>query len=191
MQATRDLVFLGVSGSLRAGSYNSAALCAATTLVPRGVILEVAGIADIPLYNDDVKVARIPDAVEELRARIERADGLLIVTPEYNYSIPGVLKNTIDWLSRTAKQPFNRKPTAIMGASPGMLGTARCQYHLRQVLTALNALVLNKPEVMIASAATKFDEQGHLTDDATREHIGKLLQALAEWTRLLKSGSAS
>ena len=190
MQANRDLNFIGISGSLRAGSYNSAALRTAVQLVPAGVTLEIADISTIPLYNDDVKVAGIPDVVEKLRGRIERADALLIVTPEYNYSIPGVLKNTIDWLSRTPKQPFNRKPTAVMGASQGLFGTARCQYHLRQVFTALNALMLNRPEVMIASAQTKFDADGQLTDQATREHIAKLLQALADWTRLLSAGSA-
>lgn len=190
MAATRDLVFLGISGSLRAGSYNSAALRAAVGLVPEGVRLETADISGVPLYNEDVKVVRIPDAIEDLRSRIERADALLIVTPEYNYSIPGVLKNTIDWLSRTSRQPFNRKPAAIMGASPGLLGTARCQYHLRQVLGALNALLLNKPEVMIASAEGKFDGEGNLTDAATRSHVAKLLQALADWTRLLQAGGA-
>ena len=187
MQANADLTFIGISGSLRRGSYNSGALRAATELVPAGVTLDIADISAIPLYNDDVKAAGMPDVVEDLRARIERADALLIVTPEYNYSVPGVLKNTIDWLSRTPKQPFNRKPTAIMGASQGLLGTARSQYHLRQVLTALNALVLNRPEVMIASAASKFDGAGNLTDTPTREHIGKLLQALADWTRLLNA----
>lgn len=102
-----------------------------------------------------------------------------------------MLKNTIDWLSRTPGQPFNRKPTAIMGASPGLFGTTRSQYHLRQVLTALNALVLNRPEVMIASAQGRFDAEGRLTDQPTREHIGRLLQALADWTRLLNAGGTS
>jgi chromate reductase len=190
MSASRDLVFLGISGSLRSGSYNSAALRAAAGLVPDGVTLETADISAIPLYNDDVKVARIPDAVEDLRGRVERADALLIVSPEYNFSVPGVLKNAIDWLSRTPKVPFVRKPTAIMGASQGVLGTARCQYHLRQVLTAVNAYVVNKPEVMIASAAGKFDAAGNLTDQPTREHVAKLLQALADWTRLLQQGGA-
>ncbi len=190
MSAPRDLVFLGISGSLRSGSYNSAALRAAVSLVPQGVTLETADISAIPLYNDDVKVARIPDAVEDLRRRIERADALLIVSPEYNFSVPGVLKNAIDWLSRTPSVPFVRKPTALMGASQGVLGTARCQYHLRQVLTAVNAYVLNKPEVMIASAAGKFDAAGNLTDPATREHIARLLQALADWTHLLQQGGA-
>ena len=190
MQATRDLTFLGISGSLRAGSYNSAALRAAGGLLPERVTLEIADIAAMPLYDDDVKVAGIPQVVEALRARVARADALLIVTPEYNFSVPGVLKNTIDWLSRTPSQPFARKPTAIMGASQGVLGTARCQYHLRQVLTALNALTLNKPEVMIASAAGKFDASGNLTDAPTREHIARLLQTLADWTRLLQAGAA-
>lgn len=190
MTDTRELAFIGISGSLRAGSYNSAALRAAIELAPPGVRLEPADISTIALYNEDVKVRRIPDDVAALRDRIEAADALLIVTPEYNFSIPGVLKNAIDWLSRTQRQPFVRKPVAIMGASQGVLGTARCQYHLRQVLTGLNAYVLPRPEVMIASAQNKFDAEGRLTDESTREHIAKLMQALADWTRLLQRGAA-
>jgi len=181
----RELTVLGLSGSLRQGSYNTAALNAAVQLAPEGMRLVTASIREVPLYDEDVKAAGIPVAVERLRAAVAAADAVLIVSPEYNYSVPGVLKNALDWLSRTSPMPFARKPVAILGASPGLLGTARAQYHLRQVLQALNAHVLKRPEVMIANAAAKFDAAGALVDVVTREHVGKLLVALGEWTRTL------
>ncbi len=177
---------LGISGSLRTKSYNTAALRAAGQLLPAGVTLDTFDIAPIPLYNEDVREQGFPAPVTDLRSRIAAADALLIVTPEYNYSIPGVLKNAIDWASRPPHQPFDGKPIAIMGASPGVIGTARAQYHLRQCFVFLNARLVNKPEVMIGSAPTRYDEQGNLTDEATREVIRKLLAELADWTRRLK-----
>lgn len=183
---TRELTVLGLSGSLRQGSYNTAALNAAVELVPEAMTLITASIRDVPLYDEDVKAAGIPAAVERLRAAVAAADAVLIVSPEYNYSVPGVLKNALDWLSRTSPMPFARKPVAILGASPGLLGTARAQYHLRQILQALNAHVLNRPEVMISNAAAKFDASGALVDAPTREHLGKLLAALAAWTLVLR-----
>jgi chromate reductase len=174
---------LGIAGSLRAGSYNRAALRAAVELAPPGMTIETFDIAPIPVYNEDVKQQGFPPPVEELREKIRAAEALLIVTPEYNYSIPGVLKNAIDWASRPPEQPFDGKPIAIMGASPSLLGTARAQYHLRQCFVFLNALVMNKPEVMIAQAPQKFDDQGGLTDGPTREFIAKHLASLADWTR--------
>jgi chromate reductase len=173
---------VGIAGSLRKGSYNKATLRAAVEMAPHGMTIEPFDIASIPVYNEDVKQQGFPPPVEELRERIRRADALLIVTPEYNYSIPGVLKNAIDWASRPPDQPFDGKPIAIMGASPSMLGTARAQYHLRQCFVFLNALVMNRPEVMIAQASRKFDDQGGLTDGPTREIIEKHLAALADWT---------
>lgn len=158
----------GISGSLREQSYNTAALRAALELLPEDVTLEPVGIGDVPLYNDDLRLQGYPPAVQRLRERLAAADGVLLMTPEYNYSVPGVLKNAIDWASRPPDQPFDGKPVAIMGASPGMLGTARAQYHLRQMLVFLNAYVLNRPEIMIAQATAKFDEAGHLTDAPTR-----------------------
>src|SRR5918997_1838619 len=140
---------LGISGSLRKGSFNSGALRAAQSLAPEGMTIEVAEIGDIPLYNEDVRTAGLPPSVERFRGEIAAADALLVVSPEYNFSVPGVLKNAIDWASRPPNQPFNEKPVAIMGASGGPVGTARAQYHLRQVLYGLNAYVLNKPEVFI------------------------------------------
>jgi chromate reductase len=174
---------LGIAGSLRKGSYNKATLRAAVEMAPHGMIIEPFDIAPIPVYNEDVKQQGFPRPVEELRERIRVADALLIVTPEYNYSIPGVLKNAIDWASRPPEQPFDGKPIAIMGASPSMLGTARAQYHLRQCFVFLNVLVMNRPEVMIAHASQKFDDQGGLTDGPTREIIEKHLAALVDWTR--------
>lgn len=173
---------LGISGSLRAGSYNSAALRAAGELTPEGMAMETFDLAGIPLYNEDVRERGFPEAVDGLRQRIREAQALLIVTPEYNYSVPGVLKNAIDWASRPPDQPFHGKPIAIMGASPSFVGTARAQYHLRQSFIYLNGMVLNQPEVMITNAPAKFNEQLELRDQATREHIGKLLMALGDWT---------
>ena len=178
---------LGVSGSLRKGSFNSSALRAAQGLAPAGMAIEIAEIGDIPLYNEDVRSAGLPTSVERFRGEIAAADALLFVTPEYNFSVPGVLKNAIDWASRPPNQPFNEKPVAIMGASPGVIGTARAQYDLRRILGGLNAFVLTRPEVFIGQAGTKFDDAGSLTDNATREHIRKQLEALAAWTSRVRS----
>jgi chromate reductase len=178
---------VGLSGSLRKGSYNSAALRAAQALAPEGTVIEIAEIGDLPLYNDDVRAAGYPAPVERLRRHIAEADAVLFVTPEYNYSVSGVLKNAIDWASRPPHQPFDGKPVAIMGASGGLFGTARAQYHLRQMLIFLNAFPVNKPEVMIGQAQTKFDDAGNLTDEATREFVRKLLASLVAWTERLKA----
>lgn len=176
---------LGFSGSLRRDSYNTAALRAAAELLPPGMQLEIVDLSPIPLYNEDVRAQGFPEAVQAFRDRLAAADAVLIVTPEYNYSMPGVMKNAIDWASRPPNQPFDGKPVAIMGASPSLLGTARAQYHLRQSLVFLNALPLNRPEVMIGRVDTKIDDQGRLTDEDTRQHIAKLLAALDAWTRRL------
>jgi chromate reductase len=152
--------------------------------------IEVAQIGDLPLYNDDVRAAGFPPPAERLRAQIAAADAVLLVTPEYNYSISGVLKNAIDWASRPPSQPFEAKPVAIMGASPGLFGSARAQYHLRQMLIFLNAMPLNRPEVMIGQAQNKFDADGNLTDEPTREFVRKLLVALRDWTERLQKSAA-
>jgi chromate reductase len=176
---------LGISGSLRQGSYNTAALRAAMELAPVGMTITQADISDLPLYNDDVRAAGYPDVVQRFRREIQEADALLIVTPEYNYSVSGVLKNAIDWASRPPSAPLVGKPVAIMGASNGMFGTARAQYHLRQICLACDMHVINRPEVMIGQAAQKFDASGRLTDEKTREFVGKLLVSLATWTTQL------
>ena len=135
--------------------------------------------SDIPVYNEDVKAAAFPDAVVRLQHAITSADAVLIATPEYNYSVSGVLKNAIDWVSRTDPQPFANKPVAIMGASPGALGTARAQYDLRRMFVYLDAHLLNKPEVMISAAHTHFDADGRLTDQATRKFVASPLATLS------------
>jgi chromate reductase len=174
---------LGFAGSLRQGSFNRAALRAAVELAPTGMTIETFDLAPIQPYNEDIKQRGFPPPEQTFREKIRAADALLIVTPEYNRGVSGVLKNAIDWASRPPDQPFNGKPAAIFGASPGMIGTAVAQYELRRYLGVLNALVMNAPSVMIGQAAGKFDEQGRLTDQPTREIIGQLLVALAEWTR--------
>ena len=173
---------LGISGSLRRASYNTAALREAIRLAPPGMTIELADISAIPLYNEELSAQGFPAAVEQLREQVRAADALLIATPEYNYSVPGVLKNAIDWVSRPPEQPFAGKPVALMGASAGRFGTARAQYHLRQSMVFLDMRPLNRPELMIAAAQTLFDEQGALTDDKTREYLRKLLVALQDWT---------
>ncbi|MHB9093015.1 MAG: NADPH-dependent FMN reductase [Chloroflexota bacterium] len=182
-----QVTILGLAGSLRKGSFNRAALRAAMELVPEDVTIEPFDLAPIPLYDDDVQQAGTPEIVQAFKARIAAADGLLIVTPEYNYSIPGVLKNAIDWASRPANaSPLVRKPVAIMGASTGLYGTVRAQLQLRTVLAALNMPALNKPEVLIARAGEKFDAEGHLVDETTRGFVRQLLVAYAEWVRRLR-----
>ena len=182
------LKVLGFSGSLRKGSFNTMALHAAQGLAPAGMTIETAEIGNLPLYNDDIRAAGYPPVVQAFRDKIAAADALLFVTPEYNYSIPGVLKNAIDWGSRPPSQPFDGKPVAIMGASGGVLGTARAQYHLRQMCVFLNMLPVNKPEVMIGQAQTRFDAAGNLTDEATRGLVRQLLESLRDWTHLLRRG---
>ncbi len=171
---------IGLSGSLRRASLNTRLLEAAIELAPPDMTIERAGFGDFPVFDQDLQDAAMPAAVSELAERILGADGVLIVSPEYNYSIPGGLKNAIDWLSRDQRGPFRQKPVAIMGASPGRLGTARMQYHLRQVFVFLDARVLNKPEVMVGGAAALFDAAGRLTDAATRDIVGRQLAALAQ-----------
>jgi chromate reductase, NAD(P)H dehydrogenase (quinone) len=180
------VVVLGISGSLRRGSFNTALLRAAVDLAPRDVRIETADIASIPPYNEDVRAAGLPPVVVGLRERIERADAILFVTPEYNYSVPGVLKNAIDWISRPPNQPFAGKPVGIMGASGGMGGTMRAQYHLRQIAVFLDMHAMNKPEVFVRNAQTVFDEGGKLVDEPTRALVRQHIEALAAWTRRLK-----
>jgi len=169
---------LGICGSLRKGSYNAMALRAAQKLVPQGMTLDIADISQIPLYNDDVRLAGEPAAVAALKAQIRAADAVLLATPEYNFSIPGVLKNTLDWMSRPPEPPFDGKVVAIMGASPGPVGTARVQYDLRKVLVFLNAFTVNKPEVFISNCASRFNAEGELTDEASAKFIGELLVSM-------------
>jgi chromate reductase, NAD(P)H dehydrogenase (quinone) len=182
------MTILGIAGSLRRESYNRAALRAAQQLVPEGARLEIFELDGIPGFNQDDE-AHPPSKVAELKARVRAADAILLVTPEYNYSIPGVLKNAIDWASRPYDDSaWHGKPVAVMGASIGMLGTARAQYHLRQVFVFLNMYPVNQPEVMIAHAAERFDAAGNLLDAQVKDLIRQLLSNLVAWTRLLQQG---
>ncbi|MGA3400663.1 MAG: NADPH-dependent FMN reductase [Acetobacteraceae bacterium] len=181
MSESGTISILGIAGSLRQGSFNRATLRAAQELAPEGMRIDSFDIAPIPLYNEDVRQQGFPPPVEDFRARIKAADGLLFVTPEYNYSIPGVLKNAIDWASRPPEQPFDGKPVGIMGASGGGFGTARAQYHLRQCFVFLNGMVMNRPEVMVPAAQNKFDAGGKLTDQPTRDFIAAHLAAFKAW----------
>lgn len=174
---------LGIAGSLRRESYNRAALRAAADLLPEGATLDVFELGDIPHFNQDEDM-NPPAVVVELKKRIRAADAILFVTPEYNYSVPGVLKNAIDWASRPyGDSAWNGKPAAIMGASVGVIGTARAQYHLRQMMVFLNMFPINQPEVMIGNAGQRFDPEGNLSDPASKDLIRQLLQNLADWTR--------
>src|SRR6516225_1769913 len=174
---------LAICGSLRAGSYNKAALRTAIEVKPPGMTIETADIGSFPLYNEDVLARGYPPPVETLRRQIAAADALLFVTPEYNYSIPGVLKNAIDWASRPPDQPFAGKPVAMMGAGAGMAGTARAQYDLRKCCVFLDMHPLNKPEVLIGQAQTKFDADGRFTDEVGRGLIRDLMANLTGWAQ--------
>ncbi len=183
-----EINILGIVGSLRKASYNHAALRAARALMPAGAVLNLLELHGIPVFNQDEEMTP-PTAVLEFKRRILAADAILFATPEYNYSVPGVLKNAIDWASRPfGNSAWNGKPAALMGASPSNLGTARAQYHLRQILVGFGMPVVSQPEVMISQAAQHFDPDGNLIDAPTRERIQKLLIALV---LLVKADAAS
>ena len=181
---------LGIAGSLRRESYNRWALRAAVKLVPEGAEIEIFELDGIPGFNQDEE-QNPPPKIVELKQKIREADAILFVTPEYNYSVPGVLKNAIDWASRPyGDSAWDGKPVAVMGASIGSIATARAQYHLRQMFVFLNMHAVNRPEVMIGNCSNVFDAEGELTDESTKEHIRGLLQALIDWTKRL-GGSES
>ena len=171
---------LGIAGSLRRKSYNRAALRAAQQLAPEDAVIDIFELDGIPVFSEDDE-RQPPVKIVELKKRIREADAILFVTPEYNYSIPGGLKNAIDWASRPyGDSAWTDKPAAIMGASVGTLGTARAQYHLRQVFVFLNVHAINQPEVMIANAAQNFDAEGNLTNESTKNLIRQLLTNLVD-----------
>lgn len=183
---TAHVHIVGISGSLRAGSFNTALLRNAQSMLPEGASLEVADLSGIPLFNQDLE-RDLPEAVREFKAKVAGADAVLFAVPEYNYSIPGVLKNALDWASRPMDaQPFNGKPGAIMGAG-GRFGTVRAQLHFRQIAMYLNLQLLQKPELMIPLAHQKFDAAGVLTDQDARDGLRALLNALVAWARLVGS----
>jgi chromate reductase, NAD(P)H dehydrogenase (quinone) len=173
----------GIPGSLREASLNKGLLRAAVELAPAGMEIQIyTRLGDIPPYNEDVFAKGDPEPVADLKKFIGGADAMLIVTPEYNYGVPGVLKNAIDWASRpSGKCALNRKPAALMGCSPGLGGTIRCQHALRQSFVFTETHVMSQPEIKIPSAAPLFDASGKLTDENTRQHVKKFLEAFAVW----------
>ena len=174
------------AGSLRKGSYNKAILRAAAKLLPQNAEMEIFDLEGIPLFNQDLERQALAK-IKELKEKIKAADAILIATAEYNYSIPGVLKNAIDWASRPyGDNSFDSKPLAIMGASTGSIATARAQYHLRQSCVFLNMHPLNKPEVMIGMVQEKLDENGELKDEKTKEIIKSMLVNLIDLTKQLR-----
>ena len=178
--STLDIV--GLCGSLRSASYNRMALRLVEASMPPSMKLDVVDWRDVPVFDGDVLARGLPAPVAALRERIRRADGVLIATPEYNFSVPGGLKNAIDWTSRGDDQPWSHKPVAVLSASTGPLGGARVQYDLRKVMLYLNALVLAKPEVFIGHAATKFDAaSGECTDETTRKFVRDQMLAFERW----------
>ena len=186
--AKSGLTVLGIAGSLRRASYNRGLLRAAIELAPEGLVIEPYEIGDLPHYSEDLDVAGGPPAAQKLQSAIRAADALLIATPEYNYGLPGALKNAIDWASRPPNDhALRRKPVAIMGASMGMGGTIRAQLALRQTLLFTECYCLLKPEVCVAGAMSRFDASGTLIDEESREYVGQLLEALADWTLKLKA----
>ncbi len=167
----------GLSGSLRRGSYNTALLRAAQSVLPNNTKLEIVDYADVPLFNHDVEALGFPEPVQSLRAELAGADAILFASPEYNWSIPGVMKNAIDWASRGPDSPLRSKPAAIMGAG-GRLGTAYAQQHLRQILNHLDLRVVNRPNVLISRAGEHFDEELNVTNERHLSQIRALLEAL-------------
>jgi chromate reductase, NAD(P)H dehydrogenase (quinone) len=186
------LDIVGLCGSLRAGSLNRMALKLAGNSMPPSMKLDIVDWRDVPVFDGDVFAQGLPPAVAALRERIRRADGVLIATPEYNFSVPGGLKNVLDWLSRGDDQPWALKPVAILSASGGPLGGARVQYDLRKVMLFLNAMVLAKPEVFIGGAAAKFDAaSGACNDETTRKFVADQMKAFERWiggVQRLRSG---
>ena len=183
-----DFKIIGLAGSLRRASFNRGLIRAARELAPEGVTVEpYEGLDEIPFFNQDVEAQGDPAPVKELKEKIREADAVLIATPEYDYAIPGVLTNALDWALRSPS-PLRHKPVGIVGASPGSVGTARGQMVLRQILLHAPAYVLPEPQMLISYSRQRFDENGNLTDEETRERMRRFLAALVEWTERL-SGS--
>lgn len=185
-----QLRFLGIAGSLRQGSYNRGLIRAAVELAPADVTIEIyEDLGSIPSYNGDIEAQGEPAPVQDLKTRIRAVDALLIATPEYNYSVPGVLKNAVDWASRPPKDSvLHHKPVALMGASTGHFGTARAQLALRQSFLFTKSFVVIEPEVYVWTAEERFDSAGNLTDQPTRDRVRRLVESLARWTRGLRAG---
>jgi chromate reductase len=186
MSALSRIKLLGISGSLRAQSYNSGALSVVGSVLPEDVEFDVASLSDLPFYNADVEQRGFPAAVESFRRSVAAADALIFAVPEYNFSVPGVLKNALEWLSRPPNPPTNGKPCAMFGASVSPLGTARGQFHFRHICVSLNMIAVNAPHVDITNAKTKFDAQGRLTDQASIDLMRQLVGELRNLTIRLR-----
>lgn len=171
---------ISICGSLRKASYNRMLANLLPSLAPAGMTIKPSPSIEMPLYNADVQAQGWPAACTALGDAIRAADGVIIVTPEYNYGIPGVLKNAIDWVSRLKDQPFINKPVAIQSATQGPMGGARMQYQLRQAMVFLNAFTFNTPEIFVGTAQNKFSENGELKDETTRDFIKKQLEGFAK-----------
>lgn len=182
-----SLNIVGLCGSLRAGSINRAVLNLAGALMPQSMRLDIVEWREVPLFDADVLAQRMPPSAAAIRERIAAADAVVIASPEYNFSVPGGLKNLLDWASRGEDQPFRRKPVALMSAAPGPVGGARMQYDLRKILLFMDAMVLAKPEVFINLAGTKFDALGTCTDEATRKFVGDQMRAFETWIHQVKN----
>lgn len=179
---------VGIAGSLRQASYNKALLRATRELAPQRLKIEIHDLTGVPLYNEDVEAAGVPQAVIDLRQAIAAADGLLIATPEYNHGVPGVMKNAFDWLSRPPRRSvLQGKPTAIMGASPGTTGTARGQSQLRQSFVFTDTPVMLQPEVLVGRAHERFDAEGNLTDPKVRDYLVTFLERFIAWIERLRT----
>jgi chromate reductase len=176
---------VGIAGSLRKASLNRALLRAAQELAPPEMKIDIEDLADLPMFNSDLDTANPPAAVVQLRHSVRHADGLLLVTPEYNHGVPGVLKNAIDWLSQPLHgSALEGRPTALMGASTGLAGTARGQSQLRQAFVLTNTPAMLRPEVLVGRAHERFDAEGHLTDEATRRFLSDFLRQFVGWIYL-------
>ena len=179
---------LGFAGSLRAASFNRALLRAAQSQAPAGMSIDIFDLAPVPLYNGDVEARGDPEGVAAFKTAITAADGLLLVTPEYNHGVPGVMKNAVDWASRPPSgSPLSGKPVGIIGASPGMTGSARGQSQLRQAFEFTNCYCMPQPEFLVFKAHEKFGPDGALTDETTARYLGRYLEALASWVRRLSA----
>ncbi len=191
MNGDKPLLIVGFAGSLRKASYNKMLLHAASELLPENAKLEILDLEGLPLFNQDLE-SSMPEVVKWFKSKIREADALLIATPEYNSSIPGVLKNALDWASRPyGDNSLDGKPVAIMSASPGMLGGARAQTNLRQILSSLNAYVVNKPEVIVNFANEKFDADGNFRDVRAKVYIRQLLENLVRMVEALTVNAKS
>lgn len=183
---------LAIAGSLRRDSYNRALVRAAAELAPEGVAVDPFPLDDIPLFNRDVEAEGFPESVKKMHDAVAGADALLIATPEYQHSLPGVLKNALDWASRPpGKATIVGKPVAVMGATPGLWGTARAQTQLRQALVYNRCPMVYAPEVLIAQADRRFDDEGRLTHEASRGFVRELIENLAELAVRLRETAAS